>query len=233
MAYNKVNGKVCVARLLNNYNVSQYGWIPRSPEWINEAIGLMRMVSPLITAEPKEIEIEEYKGKLPCNIRLLLAVEYNGQRLPCISDSVNTLYKDDLELQTSLVEHYELDDNGNIITSFESGTIRVHFKELPIEFDSELNIYFPLIPNNEKVIAAIIQYLLVRILTKGYKIPELSLKENNPYINPGLAWDDLRKKAENSQVIKDVNELEEISVITKTFLYDNNVYYNKHFNNSK
>ena len=96
-----------------------------------------------------------------------------------------------------------------------------------------MNIWFPMIPNNPKVIDAIEKYLLMRILLKGYKITELSLKDNNEYTNPGIAWDIMKRKAENSEIIIDVNEREEISKTIRTFLYDNDVYYNRDFNNTQ
>jgi len=233
MAYKKINSKVCVANVLNNYDIQQMGWISRSPEWINTGLGLMYMTSNLTYAEPKDVTISEYKGELPCDIKLLRAVEYEGKRLHCISNPINTLSSDDLELETHLTDNYSIDQAGYIITTFEEGTVRIHYMKLPVELDTDFNIWFPLIPDNTKVIDALEQYLLYRILTKGYLVRGLSLEKNNPLVNPGLAWEIKKKKAENSEIIRDVDELQEISQITRTFLYDNNVYDNRHFNNSK
>jgi len=233
MAYNKVNSKVCVAGVLDKYNIPQINWISRAPEWIDRALGLMSIYSKLEYAEPSDITVASYKAELPCDIRLLLAVEYKGARLHCISSPTNTLSATDLALQSHPTEFYELDNSGYIITSFEEGDIRVHHMTSPVVLDTDMNIWFPMIPNNPKVIDAIEQYLLMRILLKGYKITELSLKDNNEYTNPGIAWNIMKKKAENSEVIIDVNEREEISKTIRTFLYDNDVYYNRDFNNTQ
>lgn len=77
------------------------------------------------------------------------------------------------------------------------GTIEILGGAIPHEYDSELDIYFPMIPDNEAFINAVVSYCLWNILLRGYKHPALSLTANNEFINPAMAYEKWKPKARN------------------------------------
>jgi len=122
---------------------------------------------------------------------------------------------------------YEVDNNGYIITSFEScdsGDLKFYIKKLPSELDTTTNLYFPLIPDDEDLITALEWYILKRLLERGHKVNNYSLSVNNEHLNPALAWDIWRKKAISSISSIDPDEREQISKVTRTFIQNANYY---------
>ena len=93
-----------------------------------------------------------------------------------------------------------------------------------MELDSTLNIYFPLVPENEYVLDAIDWYILKRIIERGHKVPGYSLEARSEFTNPAIAWEQKRKLARNKITVMDEDEREKISRIIRTFLLDYNSY---------
>lgn len=230
--YKKVNSKKVVARVLNNYQIDKSDWLGRAPEWINEAIGKLNMYMGLTDASPLDIEIEDYTGTLPCNLAKIEAVEYDGYRMPRRS-VINTKTASKIENLSSVPQYYyDILDDGTIVTSLEEGTITLYWKKLPIELDELSGLYYPLVIDNEFVLSAIENYLILSIVRRGYKVGDFSLSLNNEYLNPAMMWEKSIKAARNSVIIRDVDERQEISEMIRTFLVNSDAYYNEYFNNS-
>lgn len=88
--------------------------------------------------------------------------------------------------------------NGYIHTNIEYGTCEIMGGSIPYEYDEELDILFPLIPDDEYLKNAIIQYCLANMLRRGYKHSVLNLQANNRYVNPAQAYEYYTLKARNS-----------------------------------
>ncbi len=52
--------------------------------------------------------------------------------------------------------------------------------------DEILKINVPLIPNNDVLIDALKNFVMMRILQRNYRHPVLNLRDSNPYTNPAL-----------------------------------------------
>lgn len=88
--------------------------------------------------------------------------------------------------------------NGWINTNVEHGTIELACGSIPYVYDEEFEMIFPLIPDNENLIKAIIFYVLGQMLMRGYKHSLLSYTVNNEFLNPGMGWTKYSKMARNS-----------------------------------
>ena len=64
--------------------------------------------------------------------------------------------------------------------------------------DEILKINVPLIPNNDVLIDALKNFVMMRILQRNYRHPVLNLRDNNPYTNPALAYDNAKIKVRNA-----------------------------------
>lgn len=89
-------------------------------------------------------------------------------------------------------------NNGWIHTNIEYGTCEIICGTIPFEYDSELDMIFPLIPDDEYLKEAITQYCLMNMLRRGLKHHTLTLQANNRYVNPAQGYDYFIPKARNS-----------------------------------
>ena len=73
-------------------------------------------------------------------------------------------------------------------------------------------------------------FVIKSLLERGHKVGDFSLKENNEYLNPGLAFDAQKKKARNSVTVFDADERQQISNMITTLLNDKDYYNHVAFN---
>ena len=221
MVYTYISSKVCIARVFDKYNIDYSGFIPRVPNWIYSAIASLEI--PLILHNKTlEVEVLDYKALIPAETKIINAVSYEGKRLYRIG-GVNEKDSEQMGLLIHPYEKYEL-SNGYIITTFEEGTVKFYIQTLPVEFDTNLNIYFPIIPNNETLLEALDNFILMRVLQRGHVLNPYSLRDNNPFTNPALAWEQSKMAVKNSLTSLDNDARHEISMMLRTFI-DNYSYY--------
>lgn len=99
-----------------------------------------------------------------------------------------------LDLSYDESNWYSLLSNNYFETSFEEGTVYVHYRKYPTDPDSGL----PLIPDNEKAKLAISFYILWMLLARGYKHPVYAIGHSNPSLDPYKLWEDYRLRGRNS-----------------------------------
>lgn len=80
----------------------------------------------------------------------------------------------------------------------DTATAVVDYLAIPIVYDANLNMNFPIIYNDEILKEAIKLFVLTRMLNRGYKHPIQNLKDNNPYTNPALKYDRIRYRVRTS-----------------------------------
>lgn len=100
MLYKSVSIKEVIGRVIRNTRLTDTGFIQDMNEWIPEAMGYMK-TNMSLSPRWEDVEIDYYKGKLPCGLDTLIAVTCNGQRLSANSDVRNydsrkTTIKDDI-----------------------------------------------------------------------------------------------------------------------------------------
>ncbi len=227
MILNTISSKVVIARVFDRFNIDYLGFVVRVPNWIHSAMRQLELQVPL---NPEIVvgTVSEYKCNIPPHTRKLYGVSYNGLRLPRIG-AINETVKDDMPTLVHDIDKYELGP-GYIITTFEEGEVKFYIDSLPVEWDATHKIYFPIIPDNEEVLLALDWFVIKSLLERGHKVGDLSLKENNEYLNPGLAFDAQKKKARNSVTVFDADERQQISNMITTLLNDKDYYNHVAFN---
>ena len=80
MIHTTVSIQEVIARVIRNTRIQDTSYIQDMNEWIPEAMGYMRTRMELKYSWA-DIEIEFHKGKLPCGLIHIMAVEHNGYRL--------------------------------------------------------------------------------------------------------------------------------------------------------
>lgn len=230
MIYNTISSKVCIARVFDRFNIDYSGFISRVPNWVYQCMAELDIIYALQDAK-EELTVTEYNTRIPYECKELIAVEYESRRLPRIYAD-NIIQVEPLSGHIHPFANYEV-SNNHIITSFEDGTITIYYKKLPVEFDSNLRLYFPTVPDNEDVLVALDWYLLKRILERGHNVPGYSLRDANPFTNPGLAFKEQKPIARNSMLHISLDEREELSKQLRTFIKDYEYLYNYRFNQYK
>jgi hypothetical protein len=219
--------------MFERFNIDYSGFISRVPNWIHAAMRDLSIYSALLNkTSPDTTVVDAYKCAIPNDCKLLIGVSYLGLRLPR-TDKLNQYVSDDMEMLIHSEHSYQPDNNGYIITTFETseeGELKFYYKTLPVELDATTSLYFPLIPDDQNLIEALEWYILKRLLERGHKVREFSLTANNEYLNPAMAWDKHKLRARNSVLAMDLDERNEISNMIRTFLYDKNYYTSGSFN---
>ena len=95
-------------------------------------------------------------------------------------------------------------NNNYFETSFDSDTVRVHYKRYPIDEDG-----LPYIPDDENIKMASAFYILYMMLSRGYKHPVYQIGHSKDELNPYKMWGMYSDKARNtiSQLDDDQREL--------------------------
>jgi len=231
MIYKLVNSKRIIGKIYDEYNIDYSGFISRVPNWIFSALGKMHIHMGYLS-KTVDGTVTDYKALIPDECKILLGVSYLGYRLPRV-DKINEAVSDDMPTLVHDEYKYELDNEGYIITTFEEcdeGDLKFYIKYFPLELDTVTNLYFPLIPEDENLFTALQWYVLLMLIQRGHKVGELSLKINNEFLNPGMAWNIHKRKAKNSVNRFDLDEREKYSKMMRTFLQDYNYYTQDAFN---
>lgn len=231
MIYKQISSKVIIGRVFEQYNVDYSGFVSRVPNYVHSAMRELKIYTSLISKTVDAI-VADYKCTIPDDCTILEGVSYLGLRLKR-TDTINQKDSTNMPNLISNEYSYEVSNNGYIITTFKESNeseFKFYIKTLPIEYDHKTKLYFPLIPDNEDLVEALSMYVIKRLLQRGHKVGEFSLKINNPYLNPGMAWDRLKKVAKNSILSLDGDDRQQISELIRTFLVNKNYYYNEEFN---
>jgi hypothetical protein len=227
MVYNNISSKVCIARGFDRFNIDYSGFVGRVPSWIFSAMYELDLYLALKN-ETVTGTVVDYKCAIPPQTKILEGVGYEGFRLYRLG-GINEQNSTNMANLMSLNYKYELAD-GYIITTFETGTVTFYIKSLPVELDSNLKLYFPLVPNDENVLNALDWYILKRLLERNHSIVPYSLKENNEFTNPAIAWEKAKKIARNSIITIDNDERHHMSMMIRSFIQDYDYYNSTGFN---
>lgn len=196
MLYNPVSIDEVVARVLRNTRVQDMSYIQDMMEWVPEAMTFMRTEYEL-SREFKDVEINFHKGKLPCGLVYIDAVEYDGHRLSYSSTSKHYSTGHNLKYPsvtnaipfasivkqvengennlwvTQTVPYYELPIHNTAFYNLELGWITTSFADGCVRLHYRLHPLdengMPLIPDNESYKEAIYYYVRAKMIGAGYE----------------------------------------------------------------
>lgn len=216
-----INSATLIADIYNDYNIQSDDFIPRFPIWIANALDELKFLQAFIIKEC-DIEFEDNRCELPWGFQGAISVLIDGRKISLKNsagtdtDSYNEVIKTvptytpftefpysevstiDTDIETPAFKtsdnsepYYYISSNW-IHTNIKEGTLHLTYKSIPVVYDSNLNMEFPLIYDVGMLKRYLKLYVVRQILLRGYKHPVLNLKDNNPIVNPGLELMNIR-----------------------------------------
>lgn len=186
MIYRTVSSKRIISKVYRDFKPSNSNWIVDAIEWIGEAIDVIKCY-PALVQKTEEVKVTGYRARIPCDLEVMLGVEYNNMRLPR-SGGINIQdYQCSCldNLTCSPDESYILNPNY-IQTTFEEGCVKFHYKG--IETDAE---GFPTVPDNTIVQEAISWYIMRQMCLRGFRHQTVDFGMAN------AMWEKYYPKAQN------------------------------------
>lgn len=252
MTYNNISGEVCITRVIDKFNIKTHDWIGRCNEWIARCMNelhIYRSFEPCydvldinnyriqlpcdlkildaLVYENRRIALSPSKDfKNHNKVQNTGSISYRpiNNSLPTNTDTLYVTYDEIVyNMPISDVIEYTPLSNGWIeISNVESGEITIYFRRLPVTYSTEHKVYFPDIPDDEKLLKALDMYILNQIMIRGYKHELYDLKINVEHLNPGLLLPKLMRAAKTSvnSISSDERRLITNSLIT--FLHNPN-----------
>ena len=226
MVYKFVSGKVAIARVITDLAPDYTDWQVKAPLWILDALEYIGCIHTNLKQTPIEGEVVNHRLQLPCDIKVLKAIEYNGERVErrqIINQSTD-------DTVTHAAAFYDVIGNGWIWFSKPEGTLTIYYETPPLTFDKELQALIPLIPDEVKTITAIQWFILMKMLQTGYKHPVFDLNSRSEFTNPRVLWERECKAARNRLGSFDADGRNSISQMMRNFITDPNSHYTQMHN---
>lgn len=167
-----ISCKKIIADFYRDVKPNNSDWVYNCIEWIHFGLGEL---GGGFNLELKSINstAENHRVKLPCNITSLKQIVYNGDILP----KYDTINIDQYDV-VNIAFWNELTP-GYIRTSFEEGEITIYYYTISTEFDKQMGINFPLVPDDGtmQVRNYLQEYILMKWLAQGNNHPVRSYAE--------------------------------------------------------
>lgn len=231
---NQLNIGRLVAKVDNDFNISESDWLPRVAAWTIDALSQMKILPTV--KKKRQLEVSDKIAQFPCDINNLKEIKVydkNGCEIPeldnsscgCNSDSRNNANVTESEIavidttnktginymevanQTLYNNHNYVLDGNKIELNFNTDYIIVESFEVATYYDEYYDCEVPYIYDNGLLLEALSWYILFKYLSRGSKHQVYDLKSNSPVTNPWIQWNTLRPKAAASvrnEINKDV-----------------------------
>lgn len=187
MLYNLVSIERIIGKILRDTRIQDTAYTADMYEWIPEAMQMLQTRNTPVPAV-KDVKITFHRGSLPLAITTLVGCAYNGTRMVYRDGVVNIEQERKLPymylsrgvqrttvndtkiwdnelwlLPESTTEWYNLNP-GCIVSSIESGTIRVFYTKMPHDERG-----FPLVPDNTNYQEAVYWFVRAKLIGTGHK----------------------------------------------------------------
>lgn len=193
-----------IAQIYRDFKPSNSGWVDDAIEWIADAISIMKVCQSFST-QRKKINVVDYRAKLPCDIEVLLGIEYKGTKLTGNGGIKNPGKKYSCECDdpnkctcfNSYVCHgsesYTLNPNY-INTSFRKGELVVYYQGIEVDCDG-----FPFVIDDPIYREALMWYILSKMALRGFKHQTIDYNIANQN------WEKFYPKAQNRFRLADID----------------------------
>lgn len=216
--------KRLIAKIDNDFNISESDWIPRVAAWTIDALSQMKILP--TEKKKRKLEVSDRIAQFPCDINYTKDIkvydsngcqikELDGSECSCeqinhkssgsteiaIIDDTNNSginYMKVASIQSENNNHNYVLDGNNIELNFDTDYIYVESYEVATYYDEYYDCDVPYIYDNGLLLEALAWYVLFKYLSRGSKHPVYDLKSNSPVTNPWLQWNTLRPKASAS-----------------------------------
>lgn len=214
-----------IAKVDNDFNISESDWIPRVAAWVIDALSQMRCLP--MEKKRRELPVDNRIAVFPCTLKSneIKVFDKNGCEIPHLvsgssscgcgsnTNSTNVINpqisivnpNNDVELTPSIVvdatdprkRNFVLAGN-NIELNFDTDLIIVESFEVATYHDDYYDCEVPYIYDNGALLEALAWYVLFKYLSRGSKHQVYSLTTPNQILNPYLQWINCKRKAEIS-----------------------------------
>lgn len=167
------------------------GWVGDLIKSIGYGLGEIGLTLPLVT-KCKEVEVEDYKAKPPCNAEYVNAVFIDGCRIPKIKPTTGK--PQNIAGENNTPTRYWI--NGPYFQfTFEKGTVEFHYDMFEVDDKG-----FPLIPNSDLLIKALAWHFMCERLTAGNRHPTIDVQ------TAYTMWERLQARAANDVNFPDAHD---------------------------
>lgn len=207
-----------VAKIDNDFNISESDWIPRVAAWTIDALSQMQCLP--MERKRRKLEVSNRIAQFPCtmNAKELRVFDSNGfeieeynsnnscgcanrrnsssQEIAVIDDTNKTgvNFMKVGSIVNPINKNYILNCN-NIELSFDTDEIEVETYEVATYFDDYYQCEVPYIYDNGTLLEALAWYVMFKYLSRGSKHTVFSLTSPNAALNPFMQWTTLKPKA--------------------------------------
>jgi hypothetical protein len=219
----KIKNQLTMSRLIakidNDFNISESDWIPRVAAWTIDALAQLKCLP--MQRKRRILDVTENIAYFPCqlNMKELKVFDESGCEIKPASE-VNQCCDGSFKRAVSDKEIAVIDDTnksgvnfmkvanivnheyrsftvqGNCIEiNFPADKIIVESYEVATYHDEYYDCECPYIYDDGLLLEALSWYVLFKYLSRGSQHPVYDLKSNSPVCNPYIQWNTLKPKA--------------------------------------
>lgn len=208
-----------IAKIDNDFNISESDWIPRVAAWTIDALSQMQVLP--MERKRRKLEVNNRIAQFPCTINATELKVYDkngceiqelnnvnscgcskyGKTTPqeiAVIDDTNKTGVNFMRVGTISVNgcnrNFVLDGN-NIELNFDTDEIEVETYETATYFDEYYQCEVPYIYDNGILLEALAWYVMFKYLSRGNKHTVYSLTSPNQILNPYIQWSTIKPKA--------------------------------------
>lgn len=210
---NHISLDVLIAKIDNDFNISESDWIPRVAAWTIDALSQMQVLP--MEKKKRVLEVSDRIARFPCtlNAKEIKVFDKNGCEIPelnsntscaCsgtseigITDSSNKTGVNDVTVANVVsgsTKNFVL-DGDNIELNFDTDQITVESLEVATYYDDYFECDVPYIYDNGLLLEALAWYILFKYLSRGSKHQVYNLNSTSTVTNPYSQWLALKPKA--------------------------------------
>lgn len=210
-----------IAKIDNDFNISESDWIPRVAAWVIDALSQMRILP--TEKKKRKLEVSERIAQFPCDINYAKDIKvydsngcqikeldgtgcdceqtnhkFSGSTEMAVIDDTNNSginYMKIVSMKSENDNHNYVLDGNNIELNFDTDYIYVESYEIATYYDEYYDCDVPYIYDNGLLLEALAWYVLFKYLSRGSKHPVYDLRSQSPVTNPWIQWNTLKPKA--------------------------------------
>ena len=208
-----------IAKIDNDFNISESDWIPRVAAWTIDALSQMKVLP--MERKRRKLEVSNRIAQFPCTINAeeLRVFDSNGIEIPafdrekdckCPKSTISSTGEQIGVTNPNAKNGWEtvqvvdvvnpsgrtfVLDCNNIELNFDTDEIEVETFEVATYYDEYYDCECPYIYDDGLLLEALAWYCMFKYLSRSSKHPVYDLKSPNPATNPFIQWNTLRPKA--------------------------------------
>lgn len=254
MRINYISGTEIISRVYDEFNIKSDDFVNRVPKWIYNCLKRIdhhKVYSNLYIKgkfENNKIYLPSFEGNIKMlSINGIIIINSEKDELPkdysSILTSDNTIISDDntfnannaLSKDESLISNFINTSTENktsayyieqnvLYVKYISGTYKLWYECIPVEFNDKFQSHIPLIPDLENVIEHIKWGVFKNVLSRGYIHPLYSLGSKDPVYDPNKMYNATKLSAKLELDKMDINDRNNIANINMQFITEPSYY---------